>query len=107
MFGEQDGLLGGLDQSVNCPASPAVQGDSVTFSTVHTVLPPATAAVGVDGVMLTVADAFWGDVHIDPDPVPAAVNQMWNDLADQGLVRGVTKDVLPLACQHSPDVLCL
>jgi len=33
---------------------------------------------------------FWVDVYIDPDPVPTAVNQIWEDLADEGLAWGVT-----------------
>jgi hypothetical protein len=38
-----------------------------------------------------VANPFWVDVYIDPDPPPSVVNQIWNDLADQGLVWGVTR----------------
>jgi hypothetical protein len=43
-----------------------------------------------------VTDEFWVDVYIDPDPAPTAVNQIWEDLADQGLVWGVTSAALPL-----------
>jgi hypothetical protein len=43
-----------------------------------------------------VTDEFWVDVYIDPDPAPTAVNQIWEDLADQGLVWGITSAVLPL-----------
>jgi hypothetical protein len=43
-----------------------------------------------------VTDEFWVDVYIDPDPTPTAVNQIWEDLADQGLVWGVTSAALPL-----------
>lgn len=45
-------LLVGLDQSVGCPASPAVQGYQATFSTVYTV--STAAALGANGVTLTV-----------------------------------------------------
>jgi hypothetical protein len=38
-------------------------------------------------------DDFWVDAYIDPAPPPAAVNQIWNDLCDQGLVWGVTTDM--------------
>ncbi len=38
-------------------------------------------------------DDFWVDVYIDPVPPPTAVNQIWNDLCDQGLVWGVTTDM--------------
>ena len=42
-----------------------------------------------------VADSFWVDVYVDPDPVPTAVNQIWPDLADEGLVWGVTDGLGP------------
>jgi len=38
---------------------------------------------------------FWVDAYINPNPVPAHVNQIWNDLADEGLVWGVTADMQP------------
>jgi hypothetical protein len=40
---------------------------------------------------------FWVDVYIDPNPPPSAVNQLWQDLASQGLVWGVTAPAMPLA----------
>jgi subtilisin-like proprotein convertase family protein/archaellum component FlaG (FlaF/FlaG flagellin family) len=43
----------------------------------------------------TVNDEFWVDVYIDPDPPPTAVNQIWNDIASEGLVWGVTADLRP------------
>jgi hypothetical protein len=43
-----------------------------------------------------VTDEFWIDVYIDPDPAPTAVNQSWGDLADEGLVWGITAVALPL-----------
>ena len=43
-----------------------------------------------------VTDEFWVDVYINPDPVPTGVNQIWNDLCDEGLVWGITADALPL-----------
>jgi subtilisin-like proprotein convertase family protein len=42
-----------------------------------------------------VNDDFWVDVYIDPDPIPTAVNQTWNGLADMGLVWGVTAPLAP------------
>jgi len=42
-----------------------------------------------------VVDSFWVDVYIDPDPVPTAVNQIWPDLAGEGLVWGVTAGLAP------------
>ena len=42
-----------------------------------------------------VSEGFWVDVYIDPDPVPTAVNQIWPDLADEGLVWGVTQGLAP------------
>jgi subtilisin-like proprotein convertase family protein len=44
----------------------------------------------------TVSDPFWVDVYIDPDPVPTAVNQIWENTADEGLVWGVTTDLRPV-----------
>ncbi|MFH1632591.1 MAG: proprotein convertase P-domain-containing protein [Chloroflexota bacterium] len=37
-----------------------------------------------------VADAFWVDLYIDPDPIPTAVNQTWDMLCYEGLAWGVT-----------------
>lgn len=34
-------------------------------------------------------DSFWVEVYVDPDPAPTAVNQIWRDVADEGLVWGV------------------
>jgi uncharacterized repeat protein (TIGR01451 family) len=42
-----------------------------------------------------VAEEFWVDVYIDPQPMPTAVNQTWDQLASQGLIWGVTADALP------------
>ncbi len=41
-----------------------------------------------------VTDEFWVDVYINPNPVPSAVNQTWDQLASQGLVWGVGGDAL-------------
>lgn len=43
-----------------------------------------------------VVDAFWVDLYVAPSPAPTAVNQLWEDFADQGLVWGVEGDALPL-----------
>jgi hypothetical protein len=40
-------------------------------------------------------EEFWVDAYIDPYPAPTQVNQTWNDLADEGLVWGVTTDMQP------------
>jgi len=40
-------------------------------------------------------DAFWVDVYINPEPVPTKVDQVWNELAEEGLVWGVTAAVEP------------
>ena len=42
-----------------------------------------------------VSDDFWVDVYVNPNPIPTAVNQIWPDLADEGLVWGVTTDMQP------------
>jgi len=42
-------------------------------------------------------DWFWVDVYVDPNPPPSHVNQLWQDLAPQGLVWGVTAPAMPLA----------
>jgi uncharacterized repeat protein (TIGR01451 family) len=36
-------------------------------------------------------DPFWVDLYINPDPAPEAVNEVWQDLGDEGLVWGVTE----------------
>ena len=35
------------------------------------------------------------DVYIDPDPAPTAVNQMWPDLAAEGLTWEILADMQP------------
>jgi hypothetical protein len=37
-----------------------------------------------------VTTPFWVDLYVDPVPLPTGVNQIWPDLATQGLVWGVT-----------------
>jgi uncharacterized repeat protein (TIGR01451 family) len=44
---------------------------------------------------MPVVEGFWVDVYIDPNPVPQAVNQVWSDLAAEGLVWGVKDAALP------------
>jgi len=51
-----------------------------------------------------VTDEFWVDVYVNPSPAPTGVNQLWPDLADEGLVWGVKAAALPLA---PGDVLTL
>jgi uncharacterized repeat protein (TIGR01451 family) len=46
---------------------------------------------------ISVSTEFWVDVYIDPVPPPTTVNQIWSDLADEGIVWGVTATALPLA----------
>lgn len=41
-------------------------------------------------------NGFWVDVYINPRVAPRAVNQVWADLADQGLTWGVNAAALPL-----------
>jgi hypothetical protein len=42
-----------------------------------------------------VVDDFWVDLYVNPRTAPTRVNQIWPDLADQGLVWGVTADLRP------------
>jgi hypothetical protein len=39
---------------------------------------------------------FWVDLYIDPSAPPTQPNQIWNFLAEEGLVWGVDGDVLPM-----------
>ncbi|MBI4786755.1 MAG: right-handed parallel beta-helix repeat-containing protein [Chloroflexi bacterium] len=43
-----------------------------------------------------VTDEFWVDVYFNPNPAPTKANQIWQMLASQGLVWGVTSAALPL-----------
>ena len=43
-----------------------------------------------------VVDEFWVDAYLAPSTPPTAVNQLWNDLSQQGLVWGVTASALPI-----------
>jgi len=38
---------------------------------------------------------FWVDAYVAPDPVPTVVNQLWPDLADEGVAWGVTERLQP------------
>lgn len=40
------------------------------------------------GTMAT-SSGFWVDFYIDPDPVPTHENEVWSDVADEGIVWGV------------------
>ena len=42
-----------------------------------------------------VVDEFWVDVYIAPAPAPSVVNQVWWDLAGEGLAWGVTASLQP------------
>jgi subtilisin-like proprotein convertase family protein len=42
-----------------------------------------------------VEDEFWVDAYIAPHTEPTRVNQSWDQLGSQGLVWGVTADLLP------------
>lgn len=41
-----------------------------------------------------VSDGFWVDIYIAPNSVPTQVNQIWSDVAAEGLVWGVDGDAL-------------
>ena len=41
-------------------------------------------------------DAFWVDLYVDPDPVPAGVNQTWDCCSSEGMVWGVPRAALPM-----------
>ncbi|HHJ05920.1 MAG TPA: hypothetical protein ENK24_00300, partial [Anaerolineae bacterium] len=42
-------------------------------------------------------NAFWVDAYINPTTVPTAVNQIWQNMGDEGAAWGVEGKVLPLA----------
>ncbi|MGD1994211.1 MAG: hypothetical protein PVI59_13550 [Anaerolineae bacterium] len=48
-----------------------------------------------------VVDGFWVDAYVDPDYAPRAVNQVWTDLGDQGIIWGVGSWALPLDPEES------
>ena len=43
-----------------------------------------------------VTKGLWIDVYLDPDRAPTVVNQIWRDLASQGLAWGIIENALPL-----------
>ncbi len=45
---------------------------------------------------MAVENGFWVDVYLNPFPPPQTVNQVWGDVARQGMVWGVTSAALPL-----------
>jgi len=61
------------------------------------VAAPNQVQVVIENVRDTpVEDEFWVDVYINPATPPTRVNQMWQNVGDQGLVWGVTQDALPM-----------
>ncbi|MBK8903065.1 MAG: tandem-95 repeat protein [Anaerolineaceae bacterium] len=44
------------------------------------------------GTMAT-GSGFWVDFYIDPDPVPTQENEVWFDVADEGIVWGVSVSI--------------
>ncbi len=76
----------------NLGASAALP-DLVVESVVAT--PDDVQVVVVNQGHAATVHAFWVDVYVDPDPVPTEVNQLWQDLSEQGLVWGVTVSLLP------------
>jgi uncharacterized repeat protein (TIGR01451 family) len=42
-----------------------------------------------------VVDNFWVDAYVNPDPLPSAPNEIWQDFADQGLAWGITENLAP------------
>ncbi|MFD3164889.1 CSLREA domain-containing protein [Herpetosiphon sp. NSE202] len=40
-------------------------------------------------------EAFWVDLYLAPNPAPSHVNQQWWDIAQQGIVWGVTQSLEP------------
>ena len=54
-----------------------------------------------DGVIVTIENQgnaptdnyFWVDFYVNPNPVPSRVNQLWSDVADQGVVWGVQQQL--------------
>lgn len=61
------------------------------------VLSPRLGVVVRNVGVAPVTDAFWVDLYLNPNLAPAAVNQIWPELATQGGTWGVTADGLPLA----------
>jgi hypothetical protein len=77
----------------NFVAAPDLVIDSLSASSDAIVV----VVKNVGGAAVQTNQEFWVEVYIDPDPVPTGVNQMWEDLCDEGLRWGVTASALPLA----------
>jgi len=66
---------------------------TATGSEVQVVIKNQGAATGT-----SLADEFWVDFYVDPNPVPTGVNQVWDDgRSTYGIAWGITQDALPLA----------
>ena len=44
---------------------------------------------------VAIVEDFWVDLYLDPNPVPAGANDVWQLLSDYGAAWGVTKDLAP------------
>jgi hypothetical protein len=104
------------DPDTAAPADPTITQLDQTVTTFRAYLPIAQREAGlpdlvIDRIVVTrtsiqvvirnqgsapVTDPFWVDAYINPKPAPSRVNQLWQMLAPQGLVWGVTGPALPL-----------
>ena len=42
------------------------------------------------------AQGFWVDIYINPVPIPTTVNQLWYNIAEEGVAWGVVAPAVPL-----------
>jgi len=42
-------------------------------------------------------ETFWVDLYVAPEPMPAAPNEVWDCMCEQGLVWAISEPALPLA----------
>ncbi|MCB8944291.1 MAG: tandem-95 repeat protein [Ardenticatenaceae bacterium] len=55
-----------------------------------TVTPDNVTIIIENSGNTAVANGFWVDLYINPDPAPTAANQTWDQLSEAGIVWGIT-----------------
>jgi hypothetical protein len=78
--------------------------DSVTVNTDSAIV--VIANQGDAAVLPVPYNTFWVDLYVDPERMPTGVNDVWYDLADQGIAWGFTADKPIHAGETITLVLC-
>lgn len=85
------------DQDEGLPNGPGGAPDLIVEDTTITPHDVQVVIKNVGPAPLLSGNDFWVDLYINPESPPVAVNQIWEDLGEAGLVWGVSTAALYLA----------